>query len=69
MDHSKGPRVWLAGRCGRATEAARVVRDDQLRVWFRGADGLFHTGDRHHQSTWEALTARSDLVEQFDVPA
>ncbi|UKD50753.1 hypothetical protein L3Q65_00060 (plasmid) [Amycolatopsis sp. FU40] len=61
MSTSTSARTWLAG-CGTAPTCPRV-RDDQLRVWSRGADGRYHTPDGRHHHTADELHARTDLVE------
>lgn len=62
-------RVWLvAGLITETTPAPEVVgvtavRDDQLRVWRLGSDGLWHTADGRHHCSWSELHARFDLME------
>jgi hypothetical protein len=60
------PRVWLVAGLSTTDNAPRdlpVVRDDLIRTWHPGADGIYHTADGRHHATWTELHTRFDLVE------
>ncbi|MCT2587779.1 hypothetical protein [Actinophytocola gossypii] len=59
------PRVWLAAGLGATPDPVDWprVRDDLMRRWEPGLDGLWHTADGRHHATWAELHARFDLVE------
>jgi hypothetical protein len=59
------PRVWLVGRVGSPAEPTDLpaVRDTTMRTWRPGADGIYHSADGWHHTSWYELRSRCDLVE------
>ncbi|MEV0066667.1 hypothetical protein [Amycolatopsis sp. NPDC050768] len=59
------PRVWLAAGLGTSPAPADrpTLRDDLMRQWRAGSDGLWHTPDGRHHADWTELHTRYDLVE------
>lgn len=59
------PRVWLVAQVGTTPEPVDhpSVRDTQMRTWVPGADGIYHSADGWHHTTWTELHTHYDLVE------